>query len=138
MIEYSPSQQLHLYELPFVSLILAILTRIRVFICIFLMTKDVGHFTKWFSAIRVSSSDLSSQFYIPFLNCGTLFLMFRIFCLKLFVYSRYYLYFSLSEDCRFVGMIASFAIKKLLSFMRLYLLSVSDCGVGVLFYQYPV
>lgn len=22
--------------------------------------------------------------------------------------------------------------------MRLYLLSVSDCGVGVLFYQYPV
>ena len=66
------SPRLHQHELSLVLLILAILTGIRwhlrVFIYVSLMSKDIEHFFKCFSAIWVSSSDNSVYNSTPLSN----------------------------------------------------------------------
>jgi len=131
-------------------LILVILTGVMwnlrvVLICISLMTKDVQHFFRSFSAIPHSSPENSLFSSEPHFSIGLFVSLRSNFLSYLYILDISPLsvvglvkIFSQSVVCRFVLTTVSFALQKLCSFMRSHLsiLDLRTYATGVLFRKF--
>ena len=105
----------------------------RIFICIFLITKDVEHFLKCISPIRDSSVEKSLFGYAPRFITGLFGILISSFLSSLYILEISPLsdvglvkIFSHYVGCCFVLLTLSFALRKLLSFrICIYYFSIS-------------